>query len=143
PFCQQVSIFAIFHGRNESEVSMQKAIWRVLVPFLTLAALCQQVSATPIVTLLPGDRRVTAQVDWDHNILKSDFTTSLGPADLSGDAGDCRPKPTGDGCDSLNAHSSQHATVDAFGFSYTASLELDYFNHEGCCGVDQHTVDLM
>src|SRR5262245_37970103 len=110
---------------------MQKSIWKVLVLFLTLAALGQQVSAKPIVSQVL--RFTQADAIWDVGIRDSQGTNLLGPADLSASVSASRP--TGDaGTDTLHAQSSQHSTVDAFGFSYTASLEVDGFNHGGPAG---------
>src|SRR5690348_2404255 len=105
---------------------MSKSIWKALVLFLTLAALCQQASATPIITQLT--RSVFAQGFLDGvtpaetipPVGDTDFGTSLGLVDLSADALNSRGCgiPGCTGVDFIHAHVSQHSTVDVFGFSY-------------------------
>ena len=92
---------------------------------VALAALRREVLAAPIISQV--QRFVFATVNFDHPIQHGDFNGSLGPADLSASASDSRPAP--DGINTLHAQSSQHSTVDAFGFSYEASLEEDGIFH--------------
>ena len=73
---------------------MQKAIWKVLVLFLTLAGLCQQVLATPIVSQV--SRSVLAQAFFDElgPMNDTDSNDALGSVDLSASAS--RSLPAGD-----------------------------------------------
>src|SRR5215471_12154566 len=104
---------------------MQKSIWKALVLFLTLAALCQQVSATPIVTQL--GRLVQASAGPNG---PSDPHSSTLPGPVDWNASVSFIVPVGDaGSDFVNATSSQQSTIDAFGFSYTSTIHIDGFSH--------------
>jgi hypothetical protein len=106
---------------------MRNSFRKVLVLFCALAALGRQASATPIVSQVQRVQQVSAA--WSQGVQNFDFTNLPGPADLSASATDYRADSLGGGTDFINVHSSQISTVDAFGFSYTSSIALDYFNH--------------
>jgi hypothetical protein len=107
---------------------MQKSIWKVLVLFLTLAAPGRQVSAAPTPTISQLSRLTQAEGGFDQFIRDSDSTSSLGPVDLSASVSIFRSVGEA-GSDYMILQSSQHSTVDAFGFSYESSIEVSTFGH--------------
>jgi hypothetical protein len=107
---------------------MQKSMWRVIFLLVAIAGFGLEVMATPIVSQL--QRNVSASADWNvpPTIQDTDLTNLPGPADLSATATAYAVTTVG-GPDFVHAQASQQSTVDAFGFTYTSTLEADYLNH--------------